>query len=133
MKIDYLKLMEQSENENYLKNLNTLSNDVRHANNLLDEYIVNSNLKARSKVRMEKLPLPKFDGSVRSYPRFKKEFMELVMPNLSEGEAAFTLRRCLTKVVEVTLGACDENVTEMLRRLDEKYGDPRKNSRLYSC
>ena len=126
LKIDYLKLMEQSENENYLKNLNTLSNDVRHANYLLDEYIVNSNSKARSKVRMEKLPLPKFDGSVRSYPRFKKEFMELVMPNLSEGEAAFTLRRCLTKVVEVTLGACDENVTEMLRRLDEKYGDPRK-------
>ena len=40
--------------------------------------------------------------------------------------ATFTLRRCISKVVEVTFGACNENVREMISRLDEKYGAPRK-------
>ena len=46
------------------------------------------------------------------------------MPNLSDEEAAFSLRRYLTKDVKSTLGASKENIIVMLSRLVEKYGDP---------
>ena len=77
-------------------------------------------------VKMEKMPLPKFTGEPRFYHRFKKDFLDLVRPNLNDREAAFTFRKCLGENVEVILGSGDFTVEQMIERLDEKFGEPSK-------
>ena len=72
------------------------------------------------------MPLPHFDGDARFYPRFKREFLELVRPQVSKREDAFMLRKCLGEKVEAILGAGDFTFDEIINRLDEKYGDPSK-------
>ena len=79
-----------------------------------------------TKFYMEKLPLPKFDGNIRNYPRFIKDFKTLVLPNLSAEQAAFTLRQCLSANVQNDLAACDDDLHEMISRLNQKYSNPAK-------
>ena len=49
-----------------------------------------------------------------------------MQPTLSSNEAAFGLRQCLSTSVEACLGSCDDNVDDMLKILDRKFGDPCK-------
>ena len=70
---------------------------------------------------MERMPLPKFDGEPRYYPRFKKYFKELVLPNLEKREAVSTLRQCLSKTVDTVLGSGDFYINEIFKRLDDRY------------
>ena len=63
--------------------------------------------KFKGNLKMERMPLPKFHGEPRFYPRFKRDFKELVLPHLDKREAVFTLRQCLNKSVEVILGSGD--------------------------
>ena len=42
---------------------------------------------------------------------------------MAEEEASFTLRQCLSKVALECVGACEDAVKVMLRKLDEKFGD----------
>ena len=77
-------------------------------------------------IRLEKMPLPKFDGQLRNYPQFKKDFNELVLPNINPKEAAFTLRNCVPSHVNEFLSCCNDDISEMLQRLDVKFGDPCK-------
>ena len=81
--------------------------------------------KERSKIgfQMDKLPLPKFDGNIRSYHRFKGDFHELILPKVSDCEAAFTLRQCLVGDVKEYLSGCEDDVSEMFAKLDRKFGD----------
>ena len=77
----------------------------------------------KSSFRLEKTLLPKFDGKIREYPQFRKDFRDLVLPSVGKNEAAYTLRQCLSKEVCEYLGSCNADVTAMLDRLDSKYGD----------
>ena len=100
-------------------------------NDVIDEYIntLNSSKKVHlPRIQLEKIPLPKFNGDVRSYPRFKKDFTELIMPTLdnNDKEASFVLRQCLHKDIIRYFDSCGDDVKLLLRRLDEKYGDPSK-------
>lgn len=68
----------------------------------------------------------KFDGELREYPRFKKDFEVQVMPSLKSATALYTLRSCLgTEPLAVVKGV-DDDITEKWKRLDERYGDPAK-------
>ncbi len=80
----------------------------------------------KSSFRMEKALLPKFDGKIREYPQFRKDFKDLVLPSVSTKESAFTLRQCLSREVNDYLGSCNTDITAMLERLDLKYGDSSK-------
>ena len=75
------------------------------------------------KIKLDKIPLPKFDGNRRHYPKFKKDFSKLILPNIADAEAAFTLRQCVTKEVVLCFASCEEEVEEMMKKLDAKYGD----------
>ena len=95
----------------------------------IDKYISSRKKDAllkKTPFRMEKMPLPKFDGTVRSYPQFKKDFCELVLPSVGAKESSYTLRQCLTREVNDYLGGCNTDVAAMIARLDVKYGDPSK-------
>ena len=94
-----------------------------------DKYITDKKkmcLVNRTPFRMEKMPLPKFDGVIRNYPQFKRDFHELVLPSVSGKESSYTLRQCLPREVNDYLGACNSDVTTMFNRLDSKYGDASK-------
>ena len=77
-------------------------------------------------VRLEKLKMPTFDGNIRQYPRFKRNFETQVLPSVSKESAPYALRSCLTKEALGVVRSVDDNIDEMLKRLDEKYGDPAK-------
>ena len=83
-------------------------------------------LSQSAKFYTEKIPLPKFDGNIRNYPRFIKDFKTLVLPNLSTEQAAFTLRQCLSANVQNHLAACDDDLHEMISRLNQKFANPAK-------
>ena len=80
----------------------------------------------QSNLRLEKIKMPKFDGELREYPRFKKDFEIQVMPSLNSATAPYTLRSCLGKEPLAVVKGVDDDITEMWKRLDEKYGDPAK-------
>lgn len=75
---------------------------------------------------MEKIKMPGFDGDLREYPRFRKDFEVQVMPSLTNSTAPYTLRSCLGKEPMAVVKGVDDDITEMWKRLDEKYGDPAK-------
>ena len=109
-----------------------MSNHIARYNILkikVDKEIVEykqQSLAKKTPFHMEKMPLPKFDGAIREYPQFKRDFHELVLPSVSRKESAYTLRQCLTREVNQYLGSCNNDVTLMFERLELKYGDPSK-------
>ena len=77
-------------------------------------------------LQLEKVKMPHFDGELRHYPQFKRDFNKQVMPQIRARDAAYVLRSCLGKEPESLVKSIDDDVQEMWRRLDEKYGDPAK-------
>ena len=71
--------------------------------------------------------MPSFNGTIREYPQFKQDFQKQVMPTVDKDSACYILRSCLEKEpAETVKGVLDDNIKEMWKRLDEKYGDPAK-------
>ena len=46
---------------------------------------------------LEKIKLPKFDGEIREYPQFKRDFQRHVEPTLDKGDVSYLLQSCLGK------------------------------------
>ena len=76
------------------------------------------------KIKLKPVELPRFAGSIRDYPRFKKDFQRQVLPHTSPESAAFTLRQCLSREVQEKVALVDDDVDKMLQKLEEEYGDP---------
>ena len=108
----------------------SIYNKFERINKTVDDYLYA--LKAEkgfvkgTSMRMAKIPLPTFNGNIRNYPRFIKDFKDMVLPNVKAIEAAFTLRQCLSDSIRTELSFCDDNVNDILSRLDEKYANPAK-------
>jgi hypothetical protein len=117
-----------TEEKKLSKWLNDLIELFAKISNRADSYVLKFTEKSSEgkNLKLQKMPLPYFDGDARFYPRFKREFLELVRPQVSKKEEAFMLRKCLRENVEAILGAGDFTFDEMIKRLDEKYGDPSK-------
>ena len=79
-----------------------------------------------SNLRFEKIKMPRFDGDLREYPRLRKDFEVQVMPSLTNSTAPYTLRSCLGKEPMAVVKGVDDDILEMWKPLDEKYGDPAK-------
>ena len=82
--------------------------------------------KQSSPLRLEKVKMPFFDGTIRQYPQFKQDFQKQVMPTVNKESACYILRSCLGKEANDTVKSIDDDIQEMWKRLDEKYGDPAK-------
>ena len=85
-----------------------------------------NNARQNCVLRMEKAKMPSFNGTIREYPQFKQDFQKQVMPTLDKDSACYILRSCLEKEPAETVKGIDEDIKEMWKRLDEKYGDPAK-------
>ena len=47
-----------------------------------------------------------------------------ILPHTSPESAAFTLRQCLSREVQEKVSLVDDDVDQMLQKLEEEYGDP---------
>ena len=81
-----------------------------------------------SNLCLEKIKMPKFDREIREYPRFRNDFEVQVMPSLNNNTALYPLRSCHGKEPLAIVKGVDEDLEEMWKRLDERYGDPAKIS-----
>ena len=84
-----------------------------------------NNARQNCTLRMEKVKMPSFNGTIREYPLFK-QFQKQVMSTLDKDSACHILRSCLEKEPAETVEGIDDDIKEMWKRLDEKYGDPAK-------
>ena len=75
-------------------------------------------------IKIKPLPLPRFDGDPREYPRFRSDFLKQVAPRCATEALAYTLRTCLCRKAQEMVKVVDDDYEEMFRRLDEEYGDP---------
>ena len=106
-----------------------LISEFSEVNRTIDTYVANSDVstpKGPINIQLRKIPLPRFEGDIRTYPRFRRDFVELVMPTLGAKQGSFVLRQCLDKSIVRHLNSCGEDVNALLERLDERYGDPGK-------
>ena len=46
-------------------------------------------------LKLEKVRMPHFDGKLREYPQFKRDFQKQVMTQTRKSDAAYVLRTCL--------------------------------------
>ena len=61
------------------------------------------------------------------YPRSKSDFQRQVLPRLKKPEtAAYVLKSCLSKCPFDIIRNVDDNLDEMWKRLNEKYGKASK-------
>ena len=77
-------------------------------------------------LKLEKVRMPHFDGKLREYPQFKRDFQKQVMTQTRKSDAAYVLRTCLDGEPARLVNSVDDDIDEMWQRLDEKYGDPAK-------
>ena len=77
-------------------------------------------------LKLQPMPLPKFSGNIREYPRFKDDFKKQVMPSVSETQQTYVLKSCLSDLPLEIVKNVDHSISEMWQRLDEKYGEPSK-------
>lgn len=78
-------------------------------------------------LRLESMKMPHFSGNIRDYPRFRSDFEHHIFPELGSGsKAAYVLKSCLSDAPFDAVCNVDDDIKEMWKRLDEKYGQPSK-------
>ena len=78
------------------------------------------------RLKLQPMPLPKFDGSIRDYPRFKHDFKTQVVPSVAEVQQPYVLKSCLVGTPLEIVKNVDHSVTDMWKRLDDRYAEPSK-------
>ena len=78
------------------------------------------------RLKLQPMPLPKFSGEIREYPRFKDDFKTQVVPSISPTQQSYVLKSCLTGPPLDIVKNVDHSIVEMWKRLDDKYGEPSK-------
>ena len=114
--------------DNEIKWASSLQDKVLNMNTKFSSLTVKRESKKSSGIRMERIKMPKFAGSIREYPRFKADFIRQVLPEFKNNEhaAAYTLKSCLSGVSLSIIRSVDDDIAEMWKRLDDKYGKPSK-------
>ena len=80
-----------------------------------------------SRIHLERIKPPKFSGDIRDYPRFKSDFQRLVANEIKKtSTVAYILRDSLSGTPADLVRNIDDNLEEMWKRLDEKYGEKTK-------
>ena len=71
-------------------------------------------------LKLEKVRIPQFDGELRKYPQFKRDFQKQVMTQTRKSDAAYVLRTCLDGEPARLVNSVDDDIDEMWQHLDEK-------------
>ena len=80
-------------------------------------------ISCNSRIKLEPMKMPTFNGQIREYPRFRRDFEMQVMPSVKSADsAAYILKSCLFEEPHDIVKSVDDDVREMWNRLDERYG-----------
>ena len=125
-----LTLLQNTDEENWMiplwKSYNSVSNEIRV---FYSKHNLSSKVEAphpNKGIQLEKLKFESFDGNIRRYPKFKYEFQQHIQPMCNQKQVAFVLKSYLTKDIQEEVEMIAENVDDMWKRLDKKYGDKGK-------
>ena len=82
-------------------------------------------------IKLKRMELPTFDGDLRNYARFKYQFDKFVKPALkNDDDAIFVLKNeCLEKNAKEHVRNIDDDLDEIWRRLDDRFGRPEITTR----
>ena len=80
---------------------------------------------------MKKLDAPKFGGSIREFPSFKRDYETIMGPTY--GGDPFALKSCLHGEALRTIQGVDNDYYEMWKRLILKYGRPERLTDTILC
>ena len=125
-----LEISDQASAENEIEWIRSVQTRYNETIGKIETFTVakeeRNNVKQNSALRLEKVKMPYFDGIVRQYPQFKQDFQKQVMPSVNSDSACYILRSCLGKEPTDAVKGVEDDIQEMWKRLDEKYGDPAK-------
>ena len=74
-------------------------------------------------IQLERMKFSTFDGDIRKYPKFKKEFKTHIRPICNLSQLPFVSKSYLSEKVKVEVENLSETSDAIYKRLDEKYGD----------
>ena len=119
----YLESLQTGEADN--ENIDGLHEIQSKVNRKVAEYFTSISKNKECTVKIEKMKLPKFEGEMRKYAKFKSDFNKYIVPNIKLTDSrAYVLRTCLGESVKNVIMNIQDNIDEIWNRLDEKYGDP---------
>ena len=77
-------------------------------------------------IRLDKMKVATFEGSIRRYPQFKADFTKHVKPLCGHGQEAFILRSHLQEDIRDEVISMGDDVEAIWDFLDKRYGSKRK-------
>ena len=80
-----------------------------------------------SNLQLDQIKLPRFKGEIRAYLQFKRNFEKQMMPH----HVSFVLLPYLGSDPATIVRSIDDDISEMWKRLDEKYGNLAKVADVY--
>ena len=84
---------------------------------------VGSGSRGGAPVKFEKVSIGKFEGDLRKYPEWRKDFISFIEPRFEDYELAFVLKCHLAEAVQVEVSTSMGDYNQMWRRLDKRYGN----------
>ncbi|XP_063603426.1 uncharacterized protein LOC134779294 [Penaeus indicus] len=111
----------EEEAEQYILDSERLKNEL-----CAKIFMANNEKKAtdKPKVKVKRFEPPKFEGNLREYPTFKEDYKNLVQSEY--GADPYALKMCLGGEALQAVKGSEGNYDEMFKRLDDKFGNPRK-------
>ena len=80
----------------------------------------------RNVLQLQPMKMPRFDGNLRNYPRFKSDLKKLIYPRMKDEETCwYVLKYCLDEDPLSIVKNVDA-LNETWSRLDARYGRPSK-------
>ena len=80
--------------------------------------------KRRVVTKLENIKMPTFSGNIRDYAKFKADFEMQVANDIDPGKLCYVLRSSCLKDEAKKLVENIDTVTEIWKRLDERFGNP---------
>ena len=109
----------------WIRNVHAHYNEVSgRIESFIAKKIDHNSEQKQNPLQLEKVKMPLFTGEIRDYPRFKMDFEKQVMPTINIESAPYILLSCLSKGPADVVKSIDDNIKDMWKRLDEKYGAP---------
>ena len=87
---------------------------------------ISKNETKTSGIRALKLNFDVFDGNIRKYPCFKKDFVTHIKHRYSPEEEAIALKSYLSSETKEDVSSLGDDAGKIWEHLDSKYGDPSK-------
>ena len=78
----------------------------------------------KPRIKVKPIDPPNFDGDIRQYLTFIADYDRIMKETY--GDNPYALKQCLTGDARNTIRGVEDDYTQMMKRLNDRYGDPTK-------